>query len=455
MPPKKAKKAVTAAAKAKAKAAAADAKARKRPVASIPDVAGTCAPSPARPNRRDEELKAQRIIERKLRTYSATVVSTAVGKKSKQTVIDYVINELRSASNASGYLSSKCWSDFFVEFELRKYQFAGLPAQDPTLMPSDMLLEAVMPAHAENPAARSVEPFVQYMEYLQEPASTDELGGMLNMTVPGAVVTDKMSMKMIMAVLKHIGRFKLHLVHAAWWAAVDKDFDVTITDFWRSEQSVGVPRHSFLQTHKCATSCFLDGVSLGKVMDAIANDKDAPAESVKLLLASSLGAVLFAGEGMKTQFQDYIEAGKKAVQLVEFNDFTASEMAAFYMKMNAGARLLVGVGHKGYQKKESVIPFMGTEMLVQLGSIQDEWSFRLAARCIELAVSYGLLPRLPWEKVLWGPDGNLPHLPKHAKLPADLSVLEGSGNFRRALLAVFGNAEHLTFSEKRKIVAAK
>ncbi len=87
--------------------------------------------------------------------------------------------------------------------------------------------------------------------------------------------------------------------------------------------------------------------------------------------------------------------------------------------------MLVGCGHKTSLKKDAAISFLGTEMLVPAGSLQGEWELRLTARCTELAVSYGHLPRLPWETVLFGVDKKLPRLPKHIHLPDDMLILGG------------------------------
>ncbi len=126
-------------------------------------------PAANRVNRRDEEEKATRIIERKLKSYDPNIVSTAMGKQSQLSVADYIIVELRNRDARDAYLSSKCWTLFSDEFELESSSFTGLPPADETFVVNDMMLGAILPAHAENPAGRSVEPAMQFPSEPQEP----------------------------------------------------------------------------------------------------------------------------------------------------------------------------------------------------------------------------------------------------------------------------------------------
>ena len=84
--------------------------------------------------------------------------------------------------------------------------FLSLPATDDSYQPPDDLIEALMHAHADNPAERRSEPFVQYLEYKVGATSLQTLVGMIRLSLPSDKVTEKMGFRMLVAVLKLISK---------------------------------------------------------------------------------------------------------------------------------------------------------------------------------------------------------------------------------------------------------
>lgn len=87
-------------------------------------------------------------------------------------------------------------------------------------------------------------------------------------------------------------------------------------------------------------------------------------------------------------------------------------------------------------------------------SINDEWSYRLQARLMTIAVSRNQIPRLPWKLVLFGTLQKLEGVPETVEL-AEV-VIAFSRNVRAAAMKLLdGYSEPLTFADMKKIMSAQ
>ena len=79
-----------------------------------------------------------------------------------------------------------------------------------------------------NPCKRSEQPFLRHVEYLQMVLEFAAIVGTIENCLPNEYISQKMSRKMLLAVLKHIGAHDLHEKHSTWWCTVREDFVVTL-----------------------------------------------------------------------------------------------------------------------------------------------------------------------------------------------------------------------------------
>ena len=75
-----------------------------------------------------EEIRCERLVEKKLsKTYEQEVINTATGKTTALGVKGYIIEHgLRKQITSTNYLASEFWTTFHQEFELARDKFAKM-----------------------------------------------------------------------------------------------------------------------------------------------------------------------------------------------------------------------------------------------------------------------------------------------------------------------------------------
>ena len=101
-------------------------------------------------------------------------------------------------------------------------------------------------------------------------------------------------------------------------------------------------------------------------------------------------------------------------------------------------------GFKAFEKKGCCQTFLGQTVALKVTNLADDYWFRLLARIKSIAVSNGVLPRLPWEQVIWGKD-HIADLPTATQVPLDL--IAANNNAREACIDLFPRQLELALAE--------
>lgn len=176
-----------------------------------------------REDRRNLEEQAKRAIKLKLldNGYDKAMVDTLRCKETNETIEGHVIAELeKMCTSPRKKLKAQFWASIHNRFDLGRVIFGELPEiSEDHCFPED-LEDAMTPAHSENPAERTAEPFVRYLDWAPKHCREDVVG-MLNASVEGAIVRRNNSQKMLLALLKYFGKHSLqHEMADIWKAAV-------------------------------------------------------------------------------------------------------------------------------------------------------------------------------------------------------------------------------------------
>ena len=427
-----------------------------------PVLAGDEFESPVKPfpeksrhlHRNSTEVQVERIVADRLKAFDPIEMATATGKSTGMSVNDYIGQEVRQKKAKNGRLCSNFWHRFHEEFKLGTGKFTHMdsaddPAGEEAL--SDELLDAVGEAHKENPAARKAEPFVNFLEYAGEPSVT-ELRFMIEASREGPVITKKNSHRMLVAILAHIGRTKSHERFVHFWRAVKADFDKTFAAYAGALVGDARLRREFVRGNAHALAPLVDMALVSAMEDATARGVSPDGGMLQLVLATAVGATLYQAEGARLQYDQFLGRIADRIGQLEYHDFRSEEVRSFRALMQVEARE-VSKGAPRFAKKTGTLDFLGEDMQMAILSVNDEWSFRLAARVKAVAVSRGQLPRLPWEVVVFGDRDPLPGFPETVKVPDDL--IEPYTNVRAAAKKLLDGYEGLTFADMRRFVAAQ
>lgn len=173
-----------------------------------------------RPDRRNEEDAAERAIKLKLldHGYDPELVRTARNANG-ETIHDLVAREIAALRGRSKYLTTSFWVAIHSDFDLRRAVFKDLPEVPDEHEFEPELTDSLAMAHSSNPAERTSEAFVRYLELAAAPSKWD-LVGMLHACLEGPTVGKRQSHSMKLAILKFIGRHSLWTLWPELWEAL-------------------------------------------------------------------------------------------------------------------------------------------------------------------------------------------------------------------------------------------
>jgi hypothetical protein len=144
-----------------------------------------------------------------------------------------------------------------------------------------------------------------------------------------------------------------------------------------------------------------------------------------------------------------VAISKRLIDL-EHNDFEAGELAAFRNIMSVDSKLLQASLGGAFVLKPTTIEFLVKPQEVPISSTNDEWDYALQARVETLAMSACLVPRLPWEVMLFGEKAALPGVPSATRLSD--ALIAPIGNVRVAAIKLLENVPDITFAQMRAIL---
>lgn len=265
-------------------------------------------------------------------------------------------------------------------------------------------------------------------------------------------ITSKNSLKMLVHILRFIGKHQLHTKWAAFWSAVKSDFDCSFAAHVSHSPPCPAIRAQFVQGLRFAFEPFLPSECFRAVEAAAAAKDELPVTPLRSILATQVGALLYKGEGVAMRYKMYIQTIEERLQQLEDLGCLEEDLQGFRSVVVQEAKLVME-SSSSFERKQCVLKYFGENMEIQIVSINDEWSFRLASRMHSKAVSAAQVPRLPWERLLFGQDGRLHGYPETIGVPANL--LAGMTNVRMACNAIFEGYGWATFGDMAKIVASQ
>ena len=373
---------------------------RACPVIEEADASDSCR---TRRQSRTTQEKIRRFHEGKLKAWKGEL-DFLVGAKTKLDVDDYLGAAIDGLPEKK-HLSSAFWTEFLVEFRLDSPLFTGLVnvSLDGATEASDELMDAICISKHENVTQRKVAPLVGFLYYHAGNCTKKDLMLLIDTTREQDRVCKKHAEVLQKSVLKFIGKSNLHLKWPELWVAVKDGFDVVLTRLYTaSDEKHTTSRATFITAHRHALSTFMTVRHMDNIEKAIEAPSEVPAAELRELMDTIIGSKLCHPERVHLQFHDFVLSIDDRLLELEHQDFSIDETKSFDTVMHQQPRVLVHNGHVKWESKPTVIEFLGETVTYMLAALSDQWGVRRQARIREIAVSNCLVPRLPWEEIVFG-----------------------------------------------------
>ena len=383
-----------------------------------------------------------------------------VGKVYKLKILDFVVQHgFRMQKKPTEYLASAFWHKFHEEYDVRTDLFQHMQRPAEPMAVNEIMLGHLSTAAHDNPSMRDAGPFVNHLRYLTEAMNLSEITVAVKNSLENERLTQERSVKMLMAIARHVGKFDIYLNEEAWWSSASNDFDQVIVKAWNLGIFSSGGRDRFLVTNRDALKPFLDGEALAKLRKTLVEKPEATpeVECVQKLMESQTGKVMFKVEGKRIERAQFELKADKSLKDVEYHQFSKDEVAAYFAIMRRSVDCLVQAGHAAFESKATVmVSWLTVEISCPNTGMQDRWTYPLVARAKQIELSNGGLLRLPWESLLFGAADAIADLPVSVRIPMDLDMMVEAANAREGCMKCFkaGATDlHLTFADMRKAVS--
>ena len=399
--------------------------------------------------RRDTDAAVDRCVRLKLGCYPRVQVDNNCNADGDDiaTVVRRKIHELRGTRK---HIPWSFWQQIVKDHHLTGELLAGLAVPpDPENVNKD-LDDALNIAHNPNPAARSAEKILRMLEW-SEPMNRTEFFGLIHGSVESPSMSAKMSQSVLQAVLKFIARTDAHKSYDDYWEQLSPFFDNLLAQQWKRAQSDSVPRINFIRAHRLALSLFMDMEMCTKIQMKCESQEDAESEELAKMTTSSIGQELFAPEMLKEELKAFVNDIGVRIRGLEDHNFDAIETQSFERIMRHQAESLDNDVLAEFDKANTEMDFCDGQIATSVSNMNDLWGWRIAARRKEIAISNGLVDRLPWEVLLWGDDGHVPGIPMAVRVPEE--NLYDNRNCREYALQLIGPGWHSVQMMKDTIFA--
>ena len=362
-------------------------------------------------------------------------------------ISDLVSAEILRTGTRSTTLATSFWQRIFAEFKLQERMFVTLPEAGPGSIPAE-LEESLVPAHSENPATRTIEPFLQYLEVAPKLDATALLR-MVRACGDGPIVNRKQSHAMLLAVLKYIGKHELHLSIPYVWLHIAAGMDSHMTKHFWSSPLEGV---HFADGHMVALSALIDKVALRSVISALVTGTHINPDDLRVVLSTRVGTAMFEDQALEFQYDQFVLLKASLLDALMETTFDQQTVEMTTSIMHEEVRKLVAIGFRMYKPRQLNFNFLQQPVTCDVPSLHDEWSFGLMALAKTLAVLQNKLPRLPWEVVCFG-QGAIPGVSSVVKAPE--AMLKSNLATRNMTIKMFAGMHlgDLTFSRMKSEVS--
>ena len=365
--------------------------------------------------RRDSNEQTHRCIKLKLGMFPMSQIenNTLDGKHIPETVK----SKVAECKLAKKHIPLTFWTQLISDFKLKGSitEALAVPVEAEVVNPH---LDAGMKvAHSANPAARSCEKLVRFLEF-SPGLNRTEMYGLLKGSYESPSLSRTMSQQILRRVWDFIARTQSHIKHADYWKELKHSFDQLMVGQWRKAQSDGVPRVNFLRAHRIALSLFLPMDDATKVVVAVEAEEEPPRDIVVALQKCGLiGGELFSAEVMKVEIADYCKGIDRRIYQLEHLNFYMDEVGSFRAIMLHSAENLDQDVFKEFDGKQTEVPFLNAKVSHIIANANDYWQDRFQARAKTLAIANGQLERTAWEKMILGESDGIDLIPSTVTVP--------------------------------------
>lgn len=382
------------------------------------------------------EEQAQRAIKSKRIDdgYDQALIYALRCKESGESILEVVVAELCKNGNLRKKLKTQFWAGIHARFDLTRAIFGALPAiPDDHEFAKDMV-EAMLPAHAENPTERTIEPFERYLDWAPKHCQHDVMA-MSNACVEGHVMRQRTSQQLMVALLNYFGRHELPTEMPELWAAVRHAMDASMLNHYKVSS---LARRNYIQAHMPALQALFSTDPLKQIITAVNSETLPPVVALEVAMNIATGCCMFKDEAVEVRYAEFIKSIETRLVDLLGNGYADSEVEAFKEVSLAQAKALSSSGVKAFDKKASDFASLAKTLTCEIISINYEWAWRLTGHAKTLALSQNIVPRMPWEQLCFGKEALLPGVSETAQPPE--SLLRANRNARDACLALFDGA---------------
>jgi hypothetical protein len=225
-------------------------------------------------------------------------------------------------------------------------------------------------------------------------------------------------------------------------------FDQAMAHHWEQARTKGLQRHNFVEANFASLGLLMDRTDVRMTIDALKANTDLdPMAISRLSKSSTTGCKLFDDCAVKMDFKNFLENIDKRLNDLDHLDFNCQDVNDFKRLMSRTTSAMKHHGQKYFDKKAAKLTFLGSSIELPLGCLDDEWSFRLAARVKSAAVNAGLVRRLPWEVFLLEKD-KIKGVRETCPVPKEL--LKDIDNCREACLGFLGTGS-MSISDMKRV----
>ena len=385
--------------------------------------------------RRDTDGQVDRAVRSKLGMFPRQQVDqNMVGGRTIRDVVKAEVLRLRPAKK---YVSLKFWKKIVIDFGLNGTLADSLAPPTESEVVSKELEAALALAHDENPAQRSSEKLVRWLEWAP-PLNKTELYGLLTGSIESPSMSAKTSEMLLLAVVKFMARTKAHEYVPDYWDIMRDTFDQLLGRAWKKALRHNIPRPNFLKGNRDTLALFIDIDKAMAIEKAVKEGKDPGNGLVEAMLDSKVGSELFAAEALKSEYIAFIADIERRIYELEYHNFEAAELASFRKIMMTSVESMCDDHVNTMDSKTHDVRYLDSLVSCAISNLNDEWGWRLQARYKTIAVSNGLVSRLPWETLLFGKGGHISSVPETVVVPE--SLLVDIQNCREVALKLLGSA---------------
>ena len=364
---------------------------------------------------------ASRCIALKLASFPRSQVENNVNIKGVK-IHPLVVAELQRVKPEGKYITLEFWHDMMKSHKLTGGFASCLPSVDRDEHVCKELNSCLKLCHSPNPAAKSPQKLLRWLEYGKCPNET-EVTGLLMGSMESPSLSRTLASTISEGVITYIARHKVHELFPEIWSQVSNHYDCLLVKLWQQASAKKQTRSQLLRAHRHALQMFFSMAMAVEVNDASEADGSTGYEEkvVETLTSSSLiGAELFAAEQAQIEVASFIADVDRRLFELEQADFLSSEVSAFVAISQATTAALDDHVWESLQDASIEFEYMSVKLSAPQVHPNDQYNFRLEARKRSIMVATAKVKRTAWEEMLYGATDKIANMPEHIDLPDEL-----------------------------------